>query len=563
MSDPCQNVITLIYNPVLTQKIGIMKKLVLFLPFLFAFLDFSSQSAFSLSFHNRAETATNILEVIGSDYYFISHTLQNTDNRSIWLNRVDKNGNLKFKSAISTIPFYSFKSLDGKLMILGHYDYCDTPPQTRPVLLSKIDTSGVNIFTDTIQGSGAMLQYIDSTFIGFYLNNMYRYDKNGQLISKVNTGLQVYSSLLLPNNNILVSTLQGFTELTVSGTIVSSTPGITLYRMSLYGAQKVVGLKYAGPMTTICKFSTTFKFLDSLHFNTPIIDYSADNDTLYLINNNQGQGSYNVLDTAFISLVSNTTTTQKFSQSSIRKIGSKVAILSNYGVEVSYPFMGMYTYGATINVFDRLGANQFSNDMAVLSFEKDSSYILNNTAYVRAKVKVKNKGNIPLTSFKLNCFLYPHVACGRYYYQQDFTGFNIMSGDSATIKTGFIKKPIFVNTDEVSFCIYSTSPNGETDKQLMDNEVCKSFNIHTLSVSELMNAASIEVYPNPVVEKLSLNSSSVIDQIEVMDYSGKVIKIETIEDNQAEFDCSRWPAGLYLIRIKSNDYTIIKKVVKL
>lgn len=78
------------------------------------------------------------------------------------------------------------------------------------------------------------------------------------------------------------------------------------------------------------------------------------------------------------------------------------------------------------------------------------------------------------------------------------------------------------------------------------------------------NFAQLTVYPNPFTDKLYVNSSDENDKMEVsvIDINGKVLKrLNNIQNNQY-LDLQDIAKGYYVLRIKTADGLIIKKVTK-
>lgn len=69
----------------------------------------------------------------------------------------------------------------------------------------------------------------------------------------------------------------------------------------------------------------------------------------------------------------------------------------------------------------------------------------------------------------------------------------------------------------------------------------------------------IVVFPNPANDFLNLKSSSLIEKFEFMDLNGKILKVKS---NKNILDISDFPAGLYFIKIYTEQGFIIRKVVK-
>ncbi len=82
-----------------------------------------------------------------------------------------------------------------------------------------------------------------------------------------------------------------------------------------------------------------------------------------------------------------------------------------------------------------------------------------------------------------------------------------------------------------------------------------------LNVEMLENNPEVSIYPNPFTEAILVESDSPIEQIEVMDLSGKRIFLSQIAVTSIE--TSSWQKGTYLLRYQSNGTWHSGKLVKL
>ena len=80
----------------------------------------------------------------------------------------------------------------------------------------------------------------------------------------------------------------------------------------------------------------------------------------------------------------------------------------------------------------------------------------------------------------------------------------------------------------------------------------------SVSENELLDA-STTLYPNPVVNVLTINSKDAIDTIEVYNIQGQ--KIKTVQKTNT-IDLSTLNSGVYLVKLYSNDNLITRKVIK-
>ncbi len=91
------------------------------------------------------------------------------------------------------------------------------------------------------------------------------------------------------------------------------------------------------------------------------------------------------------------------------------------------------------------------------------------------------------------------------------------------------------------------------------------FIVSDLSSLEEDNQSLIKIFPNPSNTgqfNISLNNGDLANQYEIYDLSGKLIKIEKINDlNKFEINLDKNIKGIFSIHIQSNNKTIIKKII--
>ncbi len=82
--------------------------------------------------------------------------------------------------------------------------------------------------------------------------------------------------------------------------------------------------------------------------------------------------------------------------------------------------------------------------------------------------------------------------------------------------------------------------------------------------SEELNEASVTTYPNPTSDVLNISSRSSIEQIDIVDTQGRLLKSHYYQDiNQTAIDISHLENGIYFFRMTSGGKTITKKISKL
>ncbi|MBA3666000.1 MAG: T9SS type A sorting domain-containing protein [Bacteroidetes bacterium] len=553
-----------------------MKNIIYFIILLVFSAKTSAQSAFNRSYHDQNEASNSLLVEIFGDLYFTTNLNEAYKVGKCYIYKHNNGGVLKFRSNILgyRIPEIAYKTIDNNLLITGRNSICDVLGPTQVNFIAKIDSTAGFVFFSTYTVSPwdsykASLQYSDSSYFSFTDSVLFKHSKTGQFISKTNLGLKNISAcILLPNNNILLSAKQAIVnsliEISPTGATVNMTtfPAL-LKKMTFYNGQKIIGL---GTNGILYKTSTSYNYTGNSSSALSVKDYASKNDSLFIIASSPER--YMISDTAFNTSYTSTTTTQQITQRSICLNGNKVAILSDSKATTGFVGWGQHTF-VSLNEINKFSSNNFSSDVAVISVTADSSYSqcpFPNycSSYLRAKIKVRNKGNTQINSFKLNCYMYPQIDCGSNFYQEQFSGLALMPGDSITVTTNtFVQKTISSPSNpNVTYCFYSSVPNGETDKNFSDNEICAPFNFPT-GVNEIpiLNSQPI-LSPNPFDNVLKITSNDEIKTIEIFNSTGQFLKKYLINDKTAVLTELRMPQGIYILRISTNEKEIIKKVVK-
>ncbi|WP_426483249.1 T9SS type A sorting domain-containing protein [Flavobacterium sp. 2] len=76
------------------------------------------------------------------------------------------------------------------------------------------------------------------------------------------------------------------------------------------------------------------------------------------------------------------------------------------------------------------------------------------------------------------------------------------------------------------------------------------------------NLTSFQFYPNPVIDILNIENNSVIDDVEIIDVSGKSVVFKKINDLHSEIDLSNLSSGVYILKVKSENKQKTVKFIK-
>ena len=98
-------------------------------------------------------------------------------------------------------------------------------------------------------------------------------------------------------------------------------------------------------------------------------------------------------------------------------------------------------------------------------------------------------------------------------------------------------------------------------KEGMVNSEIASYHYIPVGINE--HEINVSVYPNPTTGLFRIqNTGSKIQSVEVYDVFGKLISSTEVNDNDVTIDVSNYTKGVYFTRIRTENGTVTKKVVK-
>lgn len=87
-----------------------------------------------------------------------------------------------------------------------------------------------------------------------------------------------------------------------------------------------------------------------------------------------------------------------------------------------------------------------------------------------------------------------------------------------------------------------------------------SSNVVTVGLEE--ETLHLQLYPNPTESSFRINTNEVIKTFQLSDLQGSVLASETPERNEFTFEMTDYPKGMYMVLLKTNRQTIVRKVLK-
>jgi hypothetical protein len=189
-----------------------------------------------------------------------------------------------------------------------------------------------------------------------------------------------------------------------------------------------------------------------------------------------------------------------------------------------------------------------------------------------------------LNEVALMAKLKQHVSFGSNNYEYNVSGviktlkvshdsMNTVIVGNFDIKAG-IAKPVFQHTGWWYNYVYGDSIevldvnaeialNAGAYKVYTDKKINAS-PLVPVGISEEFESESIVVYPNPASNFVRIYSgSSPIDEVEIIDASGKVLKSFGLNQskNEVEIDSSELPKGVYLLKLRLGEKMLLKKIL--
>ncbi|MGB2415284.1 MAG: T9SS type A sorting domain-containing protein, partial [Flavobacteriaceae bacterium] len=103
----------------------------------------------------------------------------------------------------------------------------------------------------------------------------------------------------------------------------------------------------------------------------------------------------------------------------------------------------------------------------------------------------------------------------------------------------------------------------DLDNSLASSWIAQDDTAENLSVNSFQFGALVSLYPNPVSDKLKINSANdKIKSIKLWSVNGKLYDTYILDSQQFELDMSSFENGLYLLQIQTNTESVVKKIIK-
>lgn len=175
-------------------------------------------------------------------------------------------------------------------------------------------------------------------------------------------------------------------------------------------------------------------------------------------------------------------------------------------------------------------------------------------------VLVKNNSSTLVNECRINSLLGNSI-CNERYFTELKTGLSIGANDSVWIPLGWIgvgDYSLFETPISYIKCFYTSNPNGVVDLNVNNDSYCKSGVAGYVSLNENIEEV-LSVFPNPVQDRLFINSELEITSVSLFNVNGQLIKSSY---NTKSIDVSNLENGVYFIKATLEEGIINKRFIK-
>lgn len=161
------------------------------------------------------------------------------------------------------------------------------------------------------------------------------------------------------------------------------------------------------------------------------------------------------------------------------------------------------------------------------------------------------------------------------------SGTEVAQGTEITLSCGTEGATIYYTTDGSCPCdvetahIYDGTPivinetvtiKAMATKEGMYESDVAEFNyiVTATAIEKLSVDGELDIYPLPVRDKLNISAGGrVIRSVQIISTSGATVMTAKVSAKEAHLDTSKFPAGMYILNVKTEDKTYSRKILKI
>lgn len=84
---------------------------------------------------------------------------------------------------------------------------------------------------------------------------------------------------------------------------------------------------------------------------------------------------------------------------------------------------------------------------------------------------------------------------------------------------------------------------------------------HVVGVNDYNQSGSFGIYPNPVTDNLTIQTTQTGNFVEIIDLTGKVLFSDRMQSNTISIDVKNYKKGIYFIQLRGTDFCETRKVI--
>ena len=177
------------------------------------------------------------------------------------------------------------------------------------------------------------------------------------------------------------------------------------------------------------------------------------------------------------------------------------------------------------------------------------------------EITVRNYGDVPVDLLNLNMSSAPcsfHCLSAVTFYRRYFN-LDLAPGDTITLDFGDMEAVGELTGTGFTLCAFTSTPNLRMDADRSNNHRCRQ--IIYSDLTEEPGKFTFSIFPNPVTDILRVSSSGSIEQLELYDIAGALIR-QWKGKSLTSLDVSHLPDGLYLLKAQAEGKELVERFVK-
>ncbi len=186
-------------------------------------------------------------------------------------------------------------------------------------------------------------------------------------------------------------------------------------------------------------------------------------------------------------------------------------------------------------------------------------------------VTITNYGNEVLNECTVNTKAHPCGSCSTlcsraFIYSVKYENLNLSPGASVEVLFGDVEFDDQPHTATHQLCLWTSNPNNIIDKNIDNDLGCLESEL-LVSIDQLEEQPfEIKIFPNPsTLGKVNLSIDSINEEKEIKVFNTQGVEIKSYflekNSNSLEIETSSFSAGIYYVMVKTDSFSVGKKLI--